>query len=167
MKYFLSIGSNLEDREKNLSQTQLLLEKEGIEILKESSLYKTQPVGFPSKSWFYNQVLEVKANVKPEALLTLVKKIEQKMGRDLPAKKGPRIIDIDILLAEKTVIRTKNLEIPHPRMEKRNFVLVPFSEISPDTVHPLLNISVKDILKKSKDSSIVNQIKKRTTHKEC
>ncbi len=167
MKYFLSIGSNLEDREKNLFQTQLLLEKEGIEILKESSLYKTQPVGFSSKSWFYNQVLEVKANVKPEALLTLVKKIEKKMGRDLPVKKGPRIIDIDSLLAEKTVIRTKKLEIPHPRMEKRNFVLVPFSEISPDTVHPLLNLSVKDLLNKSKDPSIVNQIKKRTTHKEC
>lgn len=166
MKYFLSIGSNLEDREKNLSQTQLLLEKEGVEILKESSLYKTQPVDFPSKSWFYNQVLEVKANVKPEALLTLIKKIEQKMGRDLPAKKAPRIIDIDILLAEKTVIRTKKLEIPHPRMEKRNFVLVPFSEISPDIVHPLLNISVKDILKKSNDPSIVNQIKKKIIHKE-
>jgi 2-amino-4-hydroxy-6-hydroxymethyldihydropteridine diphosphokinase len=166
MKYFLSIGSNLEDREKNLSQTQLLLEKEGVEILKESSLYKTQPVDFSSKSWFYNQVLEVKANVKPEALLTLIKKIEQKMGRDLPAKKAPRIIDIDILLAEKTVIRTKKLEIPHPRMEKRNFVLVPFSEISPDIVHPLLNISVKDILKKSNDPSIVSQIKKKIIHKE-
>ena len=75
MKYFLSVGSNLEDREKNLSQTQLLLKKEGIKILKESSLYKTQPVDFPSKSWFYNQVLEVKANVKPQALLILVKKI--------------------------------------------------------------------------------------------
>ena len=162
MKYFLCIGSNLGDREKNLHQTQALLKKEGIKILRESSVYETQPVDFPSRSWFYNQVLEVKAKVKPEILLTLVKKIEQKMGRNLWSKKGPRIIDIDILLAEKTVIRTKKLDIPHPRMDKRNFVLVPFSEVSPDTVHPLLNMTVKDILKKSEDPSIVKLVKKRT-----
>ena len=159
MKYFLSLGSNLGDKEKNLTLALFSLEKEGVEILKMSSLYETQPVDFPSQPWFYNQLVEVRTKANPEALLDLVKKIEQKMGRKRGQKKGPRIIDIDIILAEGTVFRTKELEIPHPRMGKRNFVLLPFVEISPDTVHPVLNINMKDLWKKSNDPSIVKQIK--------
>ncbi len=165
MKYFLSLGSNLGDREKNLTLALSLLEKEGAEILKMSSLYETQPVDFPSQPWFYNQLVEIRTKAKPEALLDLVKKIEQKMGRKLEQKKGPRIIDIDIILAEDSVIRKKELKIPHPRMEKRNFVLLPFVEISPDTVHPVLNENMKTLWKKSDNRSIVKQIKESISHK--
>jgi len=159
MRYFLSLGSNLGDREKNLTHALFLLEKEGVKILKISSLYETQPVDFPSQPWFYNQLVEVRTKANPEALLNLVKKIEQEMGRKHRQKKGPRIIDIDIILAEGIVIRKKELKIPHPRMEKRNFVLLPFVEISPDTVHPVFNEDMKTLWKKSDDRSTVKQIK--------
>ncbi len=166
MKYFLSLGSNLGDKEKNLTLALFSLEKEGIEILKISSLHETQPVDFPSQPWFYNQLVEIRTKANPEALLDLVKKIEQKMGRKRGRKKGPRIIDIDIILAEDSVIRKKELKIPHPRMEKRNFVLLPFVEISPDTVHPVFNEDMKTLWKKSDDRSIVKQIKRQAGHKE-
>lgn len=164
MKYFLSLGSNLGDREKNLTLALSLLKKEGVEILKISSLYETQPVDFPAQPWFYNQLVEVRTKAKPEAFLDLAKKIEQKMGRKRRLKRRPRIIDIDIILAEGSVIRKKELKIPHPRMEKRNFVLLPFVEISPDTVHPVLNEDMKTLWKKSDDKSIVRQIKR---YKDC
>ena len=155
MRYFLSLGSNLGDRKKNLACALTLLKKKGVKILKTSSLYETQPVGFRSESWFYNQVAEVIVDIDPLAFLTLIKRIEHKMGRENRTQKVPRIIDIDILLAEQTILRTKELEIPHPRMEKRNFVLLPFIEISPETVHPKLKKSIKDLWKKSKDRSMV------------
>jgi len=158
MRYFLCLGSNLGDRKDNLAQALNFLEKEGIDIIKESSLYETQPVDFPSESWFYNQVVEIEADLKPEALLTLIKIIEKKMGRDIRTRKGSRVIDIDIILVENVIVQTNGLEIPHPRLKKRNFVLVPFAEISPDTVHPLLNMTVKDLLKKSDDRSVVKLV---------
>lgn len=159
MKYFLSLGSNVGDREKNLARALFLLQEEGVEVLKVSSIYETQPVDLASQPWFYNQIAEIEANVYPRAFLALAKKIEKKMGREEGIQKGPRIIDIDIILAEGTIVRTQELEIPHPRMEKRNFVLLPLMEISPDTVHPLLNESIKDLLKKSNDCSVVKRIK--------
>jgi len=158
MKYFLIFGSNLGDREKNLTDALSLLEKEGVEVISVSSLYETQPVDLPSQPWFYNQVVEVKSNVNPKLLLELIKKIEKKMGREYHVNKGPRVIDMDILLAEDTVVQTKELIIPHPRMEERNFVLVPFAEISPDTVHPMLDERIGDLLRKSNDSSLVKKI---------
>ncbi len=165
MRYFLSLGSNLGDKEKNLTFALFSLEKKGVEILKMSSLYETQPVDFPSQPWFYKQLVEVRTKAKPEALWGLVKKIEQKMGRKRGQKKGPRIIDIDIILAEESVIQKKELKIPHPRMEKRNFVLLPFVEISSDTVHPVINEDMKTLWKKSDDRSIVKQIKRHAGHK--
>ena len=166
MRYFLSLGSNLGDKEKNLTLALFSLEKEGVEILKMSSLYETQPVDFPSQPLFYNQLVEVRTKANPETLLDLIKKIEQKMGRKRGQEKGPRIIDIDIILAEDSVIQKKELKIPHPRMEKRNFVLLPFVEISSDTVHPVFNEDMKTLWKKSDDRSIVKQIKRQAGNKE-
>lgn len=158
MRYFLSLGSSLGDREKNLARALSYLEKEGVKIFKTSSIYETQPVDILSESWFYNRVIEVQAAAGPKDLLSLIKRIEKKMGRKAEAKKSSRIIDIDILLAEGKVIRTEGLEIPHPRMEKRNFVLIPLMEISPDTVHPTLGKSIRDLRKKSKDDSVVKRL---------
>ena len=158
MRYFLCLGSNIGDRSKNLEKARSLIEKEGVEILKKSSVYETKPVDSPPQPRFFNQVVEVSAELNPMDLLNVIKKIEQQMGRKPTARKEPRIIDIDILLAEKTVIRTEKLEIPHPRMDKRNFVLIPFNEISPKTVHPLPNESIEDLRKKSKDRSSVRKM---------
>lgn len=159
MRYFLSIGSNLGDRGRNLSHALYLLKEEGVKILKLSSIYETQPVDCPSFPWFYNQVVEVSANFDPEAFLTLIKEIEHKMGRSFTSQKSPRTIDLDILLAENTIIQTEQIRIPHPRMEKRNFVLIPFMEISAETIHPILRENIRNIWKKSNDTSIVKQIK--------
>jgi len=159
MKYFLSLGSNLGDRKRNLAQALTFLKKDKVESLKISSVYETQPTDFTLQPWFFNQVVEVEADFHPEALFSLTKKIEHRMERKPSIQKGPRIIDIDILLAETRIIRTKKLEIPHPRLEKRNFVLVPFEEISPETVHPVLNENIENLLKKSKDRSVVRLIK--------
>ena len=161
MRYFLSLGSNQGDRKENISRALSLLQKEGVEIRRMSSLYETEPVDFTSQPWFINRVAEVQASVEPDSLLTLIKSIEQKMGRDVRARKGPRIIDIDIIMAEDEVIHTEDLEIPHPRMQKRNFVLTPFAEISPDTLHPVLKRHIKELLEESKDISAVHKIREK------
>jgi len=159
MKYFLSLGSNIGQKRKNLRLALALLEKEGGKVLRASSLYKTQPVGISDQPWFYNQVVEVETDLSPFSLLRLIKEIEKNMGRKTTVNQGPRLIDIDILLAGNSVIRTRELIIPHPRLEKRNFVLIPLGEISPETVHPFLKIKIEDLGKKSKDPSLVKKLR--------
>jgi len=156
LKYFLSLGTNLGDRRKNLSRAVILLEKQGMKVINSSSLYETQPVDFYSQPMFYNKVIEVESELNPERLLIVIKRIEKNIGRKPAASKGPRLIDIDILIAENTIIHNENLEIPHRGLPKRNFVMIPFNEISPDMIHPVLKEKIKDLLKKSEDKSVVN-----------
>jgi len=158
MKYFLGLGSNLGKKGRNLRQALALLEKAGVCLLRSSSIYRTQPVGIPDQPWFYNHVVEVETMLSPLELLKLIKRIEQRMGRKASVQNAPRRIDIDILLAGNTVVRTKELVIPHPRLDKRNFVLVPLSEIAPDVVHPLLKTNIENLSKKSQDTSIVKKL---------
>jgi 2-amino-4-hydroxy-6-hydroxymethyldihydropteridine diphosphokinase len=161
MRYFLSLGSNLGDREKNLEQACFLLKEKGIRIIQLSSVYETQPVDLRSpQPWFFNQVIEIETEIAPSSLLDLIKRIEKSMGRNTLIQKEPRVIDIDILLAEDKVIHTKELNIPHPRLDKRNFVLIPFAEISPETMHPLLKENIQNLLEKSSDHSTVKPVKK-------
>jgi 2-amino-4-hydroxy-6-hydroxymethyldihydropteridine diphosphokinase len=159
MRYFLSLGSNLGDKRKNMAQALALLTQKEVKILRASSLYRTQPVGYTEQLWFYNQVIEVSSSLNPYDLLRLIKGIEKRMGRKPTRPSGPRPIDIDILLAEDCIIRTKRLTIPHPRMQKRNFVLVPFKEMSPGTTHPVLKKTISELWKKSTDSSVVRKLK--------
>ncbi len=158
MKYFLSLGSNLGNRRANLALASCLLREKGIAIVRASSIYRTEPVDLPGQPRFYNQVLEIDAGANPMALLNLVKSVEQKMKRVPTVDKGPRRIDIDILLAGKTVVQTRRLMIPHPRMERRNFVLVPLREIAPHAVHPLLHERIEDLAKRSRDTAAVKKI---------
>lgn len=155
MRYFLGLGSNLGNRQTNLNRARSYLQKEGIRIIKSSSVYESQPVDYTDQPWFLNQALEVESSSHPFAVLELVKNIEAKMGRKTTSPKGPRIIDIDILLAEDTVCRSQELEIPHPRMQERMFVLVPLKEIAPDVVHPVFKKQIEDLWRKNKDSSTV------------
>ncbi len=155
MQYYLSLGSNLGERKKNLEKCRKALESNKIKILRASSIYETQPVGFKNQPWFLNQVVAVEAPSYPEALLDDLKRIENRLGRKKIVLNGPRIIDIDILMADQMIIRTATLQIPHPRMEKRNFILIPFEEIAPTMVHPVLKRTLHELRQMCPDSSSV------------
>ena len=159
MKYFLSLGTNLGNRKKNLALARSLLEENGVEILRASSVYRTEPVDVPDQPWFYNQVVEVEAEYDPMALLNLVKAIERKLKRVPALNKGPRTIDLDILLAGNRVIQTRRLIVPHPRMAERKFVLVPLREIAPRVIHPVLHKTIADLVQASEDPAVVRKLR--------
>ncbi|MCP2599206.1 2-amino-4-hydroxy-6-hydroxymethyldihydropteridine diphosphokinase, partial [Candidatus Aminicenantes bacterium AC-335-B20] len=146
------------DRKKNLINAINLLIKNGIKINKISSIYLTQPVDFLEQDWFYNLVLEAESDLQPLDLLNLIKKIEKEMGRRKVIEKGPRNIDIDIILAEEKIIKANELKIPHPRMHLRNFVLAPLNEICPNIVHPEFKKNIKTLFTQSKDNSVVKKL---------
>jgi 2-amino-4-hydroxy-6-hydroxymethyldihydropteridine diphosphokinase len=161
--YFLGLGSNLGRRGVNLARARRLLEKSGVKVLRASSIYETEPVDLAGQPWFLNQVLEVRSDLGPAALLGLVKEIEAAMKRVPSVPKGPRVIDIDILAAGGLVLETPRLVIPHPRLHLRNFVLVPLAEIAPRFVHPVLGRTVAALARSSPDPSRVK--KRRSTRR--
>jgi 2-amino-4-hydroxy-6-hydroxymethyldihydropteridine diphosphokinase len=158
--YHLCLGSNQADRKKNILAALDSIEKENIKINKASSLYETEPVDIRKQSFFFNMVIEIECQFGPQELLRILKHIEYRLGRIKTFPKGPRKIDIDILLAEDFVISSPNLKIPHQRMDKRNFVLVPLSEITPDAIHPVLKKSVKTLAQETDDLSTVIRIER-------
>lgn len=159
MRYFLSLGSNLGDRAEYLNKAIALLVEDGCRIMRVSSVYETQPTDYIYQPWFLNQVIEVETELDSTTLFFSLKEIEKRIGREKTVLKGPRIIDIDILLNEMNVIRTKELVIPHPMLEKRNFVLIPLTEIAPDIIHPVLRKKIKELLLVSNDRSRVIRFK--------
>ncbi|MGA7918129.1 MAG: 2-amino-4-hydroxy-6-hydroxymethyldihydropteridine diphosphokinase [Candidatus Acidiferrales bacterium] len=154
-KVYLSLGSNLGDRAQNIARSIEALAARGIPLVKQSSLYETEPVELRAQEWFLNSVIEVETNKTPQELMHQVLEIERGMGRIRTAPKGPRIIDMDILLYGSKTVREPNLEIPHPRMADRRFVLVPFAEIAPDAVHPTYKKTIAELLAETPDSSEV------------
>ncbi|MDH7511698.1 MAG: 2-amino-4-hydroxy-6-hydroxymethyldihydropteridine diphosphokinase [Clostridiales bacterium] len=159
MRYFLSLGSNLGRRRRNLARAVEALELAGIAIVKTSSLYETEPVGDKEQPWFLNLVVEASSSLDPEEMLDLIQTIERKLGRRSDERGGPRSIDIDILLAEEKVIQSERLTIPHPRLHQRNFVLQPLEEISAEAVQPLLGMKIKDLRTLSTDNSVVKKLR--------
>jgi len=155
MIYFLGLGSNIGRRAASLARARRRLERAGVEILRASSLYETEPVDCVDQPWFLNQVLEVRTALDPAALLRLAKSIEAGMKRVPTAPKGPRTIDIDILLAGDLVVDTPELAVPHPRLHLRNFVLVPLAELAPEARHPVLGRTAAELLAASADTSRV------------
>lgn len=132
---YLALGSNLGQRLDNLNQALKNISPE-ISILKHSGVYETPPWGVAEQPRFYNQVIQGTTFLPPHALLDFLKKIERKMGRVETIRYGPRVIDLDILLYGERVVSTPRLQIPHPRMHERAFVLVPLTEIEPSLTIP-------------------------------
>jgi 2-amino-4-hydroxy-6-hydroxymethyldihydropteridine diphosphokinase len=152
---YLALGSNVGDRQKNLREAIRLLTESGISIAKISSIYETEPVDYLDQAWFLNAVLEAQTDLPASQLLGTLRHIESQMGSKKPFPKGPRLIDLDILLYGNETIAAPDLQVPHPRMLQRNFVLVPLAEIAPTLRHPAWPASVTDLVSRSPDQSVV------------
>ena len=141
---YLSLGSNVGDRAANLNAAIDRLRMLG-EVIQVSSLYETEPVEFTAQPWFLNCVVELETEKTPEQLMEALLDIEQRMGRTRTQKKGPRSIDIDILLFGDSTVDTKGLTIPHPAVQERRFVLEPLAEIAPGVSHPRLKKTIHEL----------------------
>ena len=154
---FLSVGSNMGDRARNIVQALEALASQGSRVVKQSSLYETEPVELREQDWFLNCVVEIETNLRPRELMQVLLRIERSMGRERTVPKGPRIIDMDILLFGSESVHESHLEIPHPRMADRRFVLVPLTEIAPETVHPVMRKTIQQLLEDTPDHSEVRR----------
>ena len=146
-KVFLAIGSNLGDRLRNIELAKIMLSDNSIKILKSSSFYETLSWPNIKNPKFLNVVLEIETNLQPLSLLDLCKKIEKSLGRKKSEKNSPRICDIDILDYD-TKNQKNGINLPHPRMHQRNFVLLPLFEINKEWVHPKSKDHIKTLILK-------------------
>jgi 2-amino-4-hydroxy-6-hydroxymethyldihydropteridine diphosphokinase len=155
---YLSLGSNLGDRAANLRAAIAALPSANLHVYKVSSFYETEPVDYLDQPWFLNCVVEGETDSQPIELLHALRAIEYQLGSRKAFAKGPRLLDIDILLFGDQSIVTPELQIPHPRMLERKFVLAPLAEIAPQLQHPSWLATASDLLALSTDTSIVRLI---------
>jgi 2-amino-4-hydroxy-6-hydroxymethyldihydropteridine diphosphokinase len=152
---YLSLGSNLGDRAANLDGAIAALPAAGVRVLRRSSFYETEPVDFLEQPWFLNCAVEAETSLSPVELLGALQGIESMFGSKKLVPRGPRIIDLDILFYGASVIHAEGIEIPHPRMANRRFVLVPMAELAAGFRHPVLDATIAELLAATPDKSIV------------
>ena len=151
---YLGLGSNVGDREEYIEQASFLLsKKKGIEVIRRSSNYETEAEGKDDQPAFMNAVTMIKTTLAPRKLLTETQEIETALGREREIEWGPRTIDIDILLFGDQIVSEDDLQIPHPLMHERVFVLKPLKEIAPRVIHPILEKSIVDLYEMKKSES--------------
>jgi len=151
---YLGLGANLGDRQQNLARALHLIHSFAV-IQQQSSIYETKPVGYLDQPDFLNLVCYATTELSPSALLQSAKQIEKQLGRQASFRNAPRVIDIDILLYDDLVLESPELTIPHPRLAERAFVLVPLAEIAPVLTHPILKLSIVDLLHSVDTSEVI------------
>jgi 2-amino-4-hydroxy-6-hydroxymethyldihydropteridine diphosphokinase len=153
-RIYLSLGSNLGDRVAKLRAAIQRLAAPDLHILRVSPVYETEPVDHADQPWFLNLIVEAETDLFPLQLLSRVSRIERALGRTRTVAKGPRTLDIDILLYGNVIVRSAKLEIPHPRMTERRFVLMPLANLAPDLRHPASHRSVRELLEAAPAAAI-------------
>jgi 2-amino-4-hydroxy-6-hydroxymethyldihydropteridine diphosphokinase len=157
---YLCIGGNLGEREANLEETQMFIEFNMGDVIEVSSVYESPAWEMQGEPSFLNQVVKISTDLAPDALLTEIEELEEFYGRE--RKEGQylsREMDVDILFFDDLIIESEKLAVPHPRMQLRRFVLTPLAEIAPEFVHPILKITVSELLKNCQDNSVVTLCK--------
>ena len=154
---YLSLGSNIGDREAQLREAAGRLAELG-QVRLVSSYYETEPVEFTEQPWFLNAALALETDLLPHELMSSILGIEREMGRERRQKKGPRTIDIDILLFGDEIVNSSELSIPHPAMHERRFVLVPLAEIGPEMRHPVLKKTVRELIEALPEGQVVRRL---------
>jgi 2-amino-4-hydroxy-6-hydroxymethyldihydropteridine diphosphokinase len=156
---YIGIGSNIGDKghqcERAISE---ILKVDRHTLLSKSSLFKTQPIGYTSQDWFVNGVIKIETDLEPPELLQTLKTIESQLGRTETFRWGPRVIDLDILFFDDIEIHTEELQIPHPLIQNRQFVLIPLAEIDRHLIHPVLKKTVQELLNNFKENQGVEKL---------
>jgi 2-amino-4-hydroxy-6-hydroxymethyldihydropteridine diphosphokinase len=151
---YLSLGSNMGDREAMLQAALRALESPRLHVRRVSPIYETEPMDVPGQHWFLNLVAEAATDLFPLQLLHYTSRIEAQLGRRRLAPKGPRSIDIDILLYGNAIVTTTALELPHPRFRSRRFVLAPLADLAPDLRDPVTRRTVKQLLEELQGQTV-------------
>ena len=151
---YLGLGSNVGDSEALLQSALAKLNGPGLKLRRVSSLYETEPIGLREQRWFLNLVAEFETELFPKQLLQRIGKVERELGRKRTVRNAPRTIDIDILLYGNSVVKTEELEIPHPRYRERRFTLAPLAELNPELRDPVTHRSMAEMLRALKDQAI-------------
>jgi 2-amino-4-hydroxy-6-hydroxymethyldihydropteridine diphosphokinase len=156
-KVYIGIGSNLGAKEENCRQAiAALAANTGCSLVGHSPFYETEPFGFEDQDWFINGVVQIRTAMSPNVLHEQLQAIESAVGRRHGGKKyGPRVLDLDILLFDDVVLHNDQLEIPHPRLHERRFVLQPLCDLAPELVHPVLGQTIQYLLTQLEDSKKV------------
>jgi len=161
---YIGIGSNINDKvlqcEKAISE---IIKIDSHKLLAQSPLFRTQPMGYISQDWFVNGVIKIETDLEPLDLLRSLKAIEFQMGRSETFRWGPRSIDLDILFFDDREIQTEELQVPHPRLHERQFVLIPLSKIDRSLVHPALKKTVGELLESLNEDQGVEKLKSLPT----
>ena len=156
---YIGIGSNLGDKvgrcERAIAE---IVKADQNKLLAKSSFFKTKPLGYVDQDWFINGVIKIETELEPLQLLRALKRIESQLGRQETIRWGPRTIDLDILFFDDKEIRTEELQIPHPLIQERQFILVPLAEIDRSLIHPVLKKSIGELLGDIKEDQGVEKL---------